>query len=172
MKLFTRRVLLKAFIVLGLSPLFPKILLAAPYNSNLFKNMDALTETIMPGTAEMGIHNKVRETVLKVPETARICIAGLETIEKYSLEKYGKSFHSLGNAERDIILKRIAEIPEDKFQGFFFKKFRETVLAFYYTSPEVWKILRYNGPPQPNGFMDYHLPPKSPGKSLLVKSDI
>jgi len=167
MKLFTRRILLKAFIVLGSSPLFPKILSAAPSSSHLFKNMDALTEAIMPGTAEMGIHNKVRETVLKVPETAKICIAGLEAMEKYSLEKYGKSFHLLGNTERDIILKWIAEMPEDKLQGFFFKKFRETVLALYYTSPEVWKILRYNGPPQPKGFMDYHLPPEG-----LVKRGI
>ena len=42
----------------------------------------------------------------------------------------------------------------------FFNQFRYLIIRLYYTDPEVWKQLSYNGPPQTKGFMDYSEPPK------------
>jgi hypothetical protein len=42
----------------------------------------------------------------------------------------------------------------------FFGRFRRKIIELYYSNPDVWKMLSYNGPPQPRGFMDYSLPPK------------
>lgn len=125
------------------------------------KNMEALTDTVMPGAKDLGIHEKVKETVLQRPDVVKACIAGLEALEKYSLNKYGKPFYLLKQEERETVLKRMDkdERREDRWKGFLFN-FRLTVITHYYTSPEVWKTLKYNGPPQPRGFMDYHLPPK------------
>ena len=156
----TRRWFLKTLAALGLSAVLPGASSAAPSESVLFMNMDALTDAIMPGAEGLGIHRKVRESVSKRAETARICAAGLEAIEKYSMNRYGKSFHALNSPEKETVLRWMDEMPVKKLEGFFFRKFRMMVLALYYTSPEAWKTLRYNGPPQPNGFMDYHLPPE------------
>ncbi len=160
MKLLNRRWFLKALFALGLSPLLPRVLFGAPSESLFFRNMEALTNAIMPDTEGLGIYEKLREAILKRAETARLCAAGLEAMERYSRQKYGKSFHSLEETQKENVLRWMDGIPREEFQGFFFMRFRETVLAVYYTSPEVWKTLRYNGPPQPRGFIDYYLPPE------------
>jgi hypothetical protein len=160
----SRRWFLKALAALGLSVLFPGKSVAAQSESVFFMNMDALAETLMPGVDL----TKVRETVSKRPETFRICVSGLEALERYSREKYSGSFHALDEKDRDAVLRWMDGLPKEKSRGFFFTKFRAMVIGLYYTSPEVWKTLRYNGPPQPKGFTDYHLPPEgADGKQAL-----
>jgi len=143
-----------------LSSLFPGITAAASSRKPLFKNMDALTEVIMPGAKDLVIHEKLRGLVSRRSDIARIFIPGLKAMERYSRDKFGKSFYSLDEDEKDSVLKWIDGLPKAGQERFFFIVFRQAVLEYYYTSPYTWKTLKYNGPPQPRGFMDYYLSPE------------
>lgn len=159
MKSITRRFFLKALGALGLSSLFPGISLAASSSEPLLKNMEALTEAIMPSASDLDIHKKLRDLASKRPNTAKIFTLGLKAVEKYSMDMYGKSFYSLDENKKDSVLKWMDELPMERQERIFFIIFRQAVLEYYYISSDTWKTLKYNGPPQPWGFMDYHLPP-------------
>ena len=159
MKHITRRWFLKALGGLGLSSFFPAPSFASFSDESTLKTMEALTEAIMPGVKSFNINEKIITYLNSRYHTARLFTAGLKAIEKYSEKKYGKSFYSLQSEEKDAVLKWMSSLPVERWERTFFIDYRQVVLERYYTSPEAWKTLNYNGPPQPKGFMDYHLPP-------------
>jgi len=57
------------------------------------------------------------------------------------------------------VLRWIDGLDEGRPEKRYFDILRKVTLAYYYTSPETWKHLKYAGPPQPHGFVDYHRKP-------------
>ncbi len=157
MKRLTRRWFLKVLGALGLSSLLPGPSNAA--SPPLTRDTEALAEAIMPGAKDLGVDERAAALMLKRPETARIFFSGMRGLERYSRDRYGRPFHSLEEREREAVLRWMASLPRERIERLFFARYRRAVIAYYYTCPEVWKRLKYNGPPQPKGFMDYHLPP-------------
>lgn len=155
----TRRFFLKAISIFGLSFIFPKKIPADISQKFSIENIDALTNAIMPGSNEIGVHEKLRDLYSQIANKNKILTMGLMAMDRYCQERYSKPFYLLNEKERDLILKWMNELPPKRLENLFFTTFRKEVLKHYFTSPVVWKILRYNGPPQPKGFVNYHLPP-------------
>ncbi|MEO5356475.1 MAG: gluconate 2-dehydrogenase subunit 3 family protein [Nitrospirae bacterium YQR-1] len=63
-----------------------------------------------------------------------------------------KSFKLLDDANRQKIAGIASESTEGTVQRFFFDTTLRKALSHYYANPASWSSLRYNGPPQPNGF--------------------
>ncbi|GBD38447.1 hypothetical protein HRbin37_00696 [bacterium HR37] len=126
-------------------------------NSEAQRNMEALAETLVPGSKKIGIKELLMNYVSDKPGIASFFDAGLWNLDAVSRAQFKKPFYQLENKEeKEKIVKHISVKNKTFFDGF-----RETVIKLYYSNPEVWKKLSYNGPPQPRGFMDYSLPPVS-----------
>lgn len=157
----TRRWFLKILITLGILPVFPKISFSTPSETLMDKNMDALTEAIMPGAEKVGVHEKLRLIAFRGADARKMSMTALDAMEDFSMKQYGRSFYLLRESEKDAVLTWMDGLPDDHIVHYFFERYRQTVIAHYYTNTDVWKTLKYNGPPQPKGFPDYHLPPGS-----------
>jgi len=74
------------------------------------------------------------------PETAKLLKDGIEQIDTVN----GAGFATLSADQQVIVLKKIETGP-------FFQKVHATELQSFYSDPEVWKILGYQGPSFPKG---------------------
>jgi len=120
------------------------------------KSMEALAETLLPGSKEIGIREILIERISKDFGLAGFLDAGFWNLDTISKTKFKKSFYELEKKEeKEAVIKHVSTRNQ-----MFFKTFREMVIKIYYSHPMVWKKLSYNGPPQPRGFMDYSFPPK------------
>ncbi|MEM4407338.1 MAG: hypothetical protein QXI19_01195 [Candidatus Caldarchaeum sp.] len=120
------------------------------------KTMEAMAEAIIPGSRDIGIKAMLMDYFSKNVGIASFYDAGFWNLDSASNAIFKQPFHMIPSKEdRRKLLEDISKKNRQFFWGF-----RNLVLKFYYTHPAVWKRLGYTGPPQPAGFMDYHLPPK------------
>ncbi|MEM4658489.1 MAG: gluconate 2-dehydrogenase subunit 3 family protein [Candidatus Methanosuratincola sp.] len=120
------------------------------------KTMEAMADAIAPGAKEIGIRDLLMDYFSKNTGIASFYDAGFWNLDAASRSIFKQPFHMIPSKEdRRKLLEDISIKNRQFFWGF-----RNLVIRFYYTHPAVWKRLGYAGPPQPAGFMDYHLPPK------------
>jgi len=126
------------------------------FNSETQKSMEALAETLLPGSKELGIKNMLMNYMARNPGPAGFFDAGFWNLDTISKTRFKKPFYKLTEKEeKKEVIDHISSHNRRFFRGF-----RNIIIEFYYSHPEVWKRLSYSGPPQPRGFMDYSLPPK------------
>jgi len=131
------------------------------FNETTQKNMLRLAEELIPGCSSVGMKDKLMNYVYINKGIASFLDAGFWNIDAISRAKFKSPFYSL--QDRDAV-NRIMKYVSLRNKSFFYN-FRKLVIQFYYSDPQVWKKLSYNGPPQPNGFMDYAEAPKADKKS-------
>ncbi len=133
------------------------------FNETTQKNMMKLAEAIIPGCGKTGMKDKLMGYVYASRGTASFLDAGLWNLDAVSRKRFDTPFYSLENKQDiGVLLKHISVNNRS-----FFASFRKLVVQFYYTDPDVWKKLSYDGPPQPRGFMDYS---EKPGLKSKPKS--
>lgn len=126
------------------------------FSQDTQKVMEALAEGLVPGSKQIDIKNKVMNYVNKDRAAATFFDAGLWNIDSLSRSKYNKTFYSLTDkAEINALLDYVRAKNSS-----FFNQFRYLIVRLYYSDPQIWKKLAYNGPPQTKGFMDYSEPPQ------------
>ncbi len=120
------------------------------------KNMIALAEALLPGSQQINIGSKMMKSLTYDKGAASFFDAGIWNLEALSRARYKESFYKLTN--KDDINTLLNHI--ERGNRVFYNNFRNLVFKIYYTDPVVWKRLSYNGPPQPNGFLNYAEPPQ------------
>jgi len=126
------------------------------FNQETQLNMEALAETLVPGSKKIGIKKIFIDYISREPGLAGFFDAGLWNLDTISKSKFKKSYYKLTHKkERKSVIDHVSA-----HNTMFFGRFRRKIIELYYSNPAVWKGLSYNGPPQPRGFMDYSLPPK------------
>jgi hypothetical protein len=126
------------------------------FNNEAQLNMEALADTLVPGSKKIGIRQIFLDYVSKRPGLAGFLDAGIWNLDAVSRHMFSRPYYDLTTEDHKYMV--IDHISGQNRS--FFLTFRRTVVQLYYQSPAVWKGLSYNGPPQPRGFMDYSLPPK------------
>jgi len=131
------------------------------FNENTQKVMEALAETLIPGSKEINIKDRVMNYVDRNRAAATFFDAGFWNLDSVSRSKYKMHFYDLKDKKDiDSLIKYIKSK-----NTIFFNQFRYIVIKLYYSDPEVWKKLSYHGPPQTKGFLNYSEPPKQANKS-------
>jgi len=126
------------------------------FNQETQQNMEALAETLVPGSKKIGIKQIFIDYISREPGDAGFFDAGLWHLDTISKSKFKKPYYKLtSEREQKSVIKHVSA-----HNSMFFGRFRRKIIELYYSNPAVWKRLSYNGPPQPRGFMDYSLPPK------------
>lgn len=120
------------------------------------RNMEALAVAMVPGVRQINIRKILMDKFSQDHGDAGFFDAGLWNINTISKMQSKKPFYELEDPEEiDTVLKIVR-----KTNYSFFSRFRRTIISTYYSHPVSWKKLKYSGPPQPVGFMDYDKPPK------------
>jgi hypothetical protein len=119
-------------------------------------NMEALADTLVPGSKKIGIKEIFLEHIKKNPGLAGFFDAGFWNLDSISRRMTHKPYYDLTVSEEKYQVINYIRVKNRTF----FEGFRKMIVQLYYSNPAVWKMLSYNGPPQPRGFMDYSLPPK------------
>ena len=126
------------------------------FDAHTQKNLVALADTIIPGSKDIGIDKIFLNYMAQNEGEAAFYDAGLWNMDAIGTNKFFKPFFELTTVEEK---KQVIDHIRAR-NSLFYKKFRLLLIRFYYSHPQVWKKLSYNGPPQPRGFMDYTQPPK------------
>jgi hypothetical protein len=128
------------------------------FNTETQKSMEALAETLLPGSKEIGIKEMFMDYIKKDPglALAGFLDAGFWSLHTASKQRFKKSYYQLESKEdqKAVVNFMIAHHKN------FIDIFRQIVIKLCYSNPEVWKSLSYDGPPQPKGFMNYSMQPK------------
>lgn len=127
------------------------------FDEHTQKNLTALAETIVPGSSKIDITTIFLNYMSKNEGEAAFYDAGIWNMDAIATNKFFKPFYELQTMEEK---KQVIDHISAR-NRLFYTKFRTLIIKFYYSHPDVWKKLSYNGPPQPVGFMDYTKPPKA-----------
>ena len=173
MQRFSRRTILKLSILAGLALGRAKMTLAGPLKSlpaekqPLYENrtLAALLNTLIPAdqtpsALEAGVKEKIIDKAAAAPKYENMIRSGCLWLDMKARQQGNDSFAELSDHEREAVLEHAASGSRNSPAYRFFASIRYDAFYYYYAEPVTWKSLRYPGPPQPNGFKDYVLPPR------------
>jgi len=126
------------------------------FNNEAQKSMEALADTIIPGSQKIGIRNLFMDYISKNRGLAVYLDTGYRNLDTIGKQKYKKPYYKLDEVQKKAIIKHVTDRSMT-----FFNIFKQTIIKLYYSSPQVWKMLSYKGPPQPRGFLNYTDAPKT-----------
>ncbi|NOX08910.1 MAG: gluconate 2-dehydrogenase subunit 3 family protein [Gammaproteobacteria bacterium] len=144
------------------------ISLGQPINHNPQQNtlrafIDVLLpEDETPSASQLGIDEEILTRVANHPNYTRLLHGGLAWLDKMAYAQYNRrGFTLLTQAQREAIVRMAEATKMPSAQRLFFEQIRKDSFLFYYSHPQSWSNLGFNGPPQPAGFIDYTQAPDS-----------
>lgn len=103
------------------------------------------------------------QRALNVPTKDLLVRQGLQSLQYYCRNKFGKDFYELDVSQKISILKELeqgavedfsfAEVPPREF----FNNLKTNVVSAYYSHPTVWSEIGYGGPAYPRGYVRIEL---------------
>jgi len=114
-----------------------------------------------PGAFDLQVHQRILRRADHDAGYRRLLRAGSQWLNCMAWWSGGAEFESLAPEERDSIVGKAAAGSSRWTVGRFFRTVRDDAFHIYYADPRSWQGLRYPGPPQPNGFVDYAEPPST-----------
>lgn len=166
---FTRRRIL-AFsgvsLLLALISRWPRRKTSAPAASDQ-ADLRAWIDTLMPaepdfpGAIALGVGDKIAAAIERDPAYAKLTQAALLWLNTRSREEGGAAFAELPEARRQAMVAAAAASGVGSPQRTFFQASLDDVLFHAYADPRAWAGLGYAGPPQPIGFPDHAVAPKT-----------
>src|SRR4051812_34087876 len=111
-----------------------------------------------PGALDFGIDKRVIGDLNTNRTLAKLYSEALLDIDREAHAQHGVDFLALDHAQQDSVLGALSESAH-ALSARIFRQIRYDTMRFYYSRPEVWPSLGFDGPPQPRGFLDYTNPP-------------
>lgn len=143
--------------------LFLEVFRPSQLNHRETKTIEALLGTLIPddetpGALKLGVSEMILSKAATQNKYRHIIKKGSEWLDREAGKLSSTDFTALREEDRDSIVARAIESPTDSLPRNFLELMRADAFEFYYSNPRSWAQLGYNGPPQPNGFMDYYKP--------------
>jgi hypothetical protein len=113
-----------------------------------------------PGVVRLGIDKKFLAAAAADQRRRALLDAGLAWLDEQAKWGGAQDFVALGEAGRATVVSLAAEAEPGSLPRKFFEATRSGALTYYYSHPQAWAAIGYDGPPQPAGFTDYTDPPK------------
>jgi len=163
----TRRQLLDLLVALSVwVPL--RILLAAvpsdhsassPQNLRAFLDV-LLPEDESPSASQLGVDAQILDEASEHPNVKGLLDTGSAWLDLQARRKRAQAFHQLDEQGKIDIVKLAESQPQPSLIRVYFRFVQDRAFKYYYSHPDSWASLGYDGPPQPRGFMDYDQPPR------------
>lgn len=180
MKLTRRSFLGLTTLCAGAGGLLFSLLGKKPANNHVEKYAETLTlylDTLIPkegdfiSASDAGVITAFVGKAKADKVYSNLLIKGCQWLETAAQRRYKMLFTSLNELQRIAIITYaenswFANATKNNLPGYFFKQTREDAYTFYYQHPLTWQALKYYGPPQPNGFLDYAASVNKPNKQV------
>ena len=117
-----------------------------------------------PSASDLDVDRRILAKASAIPAYGKLLRYGCAWIDKqaHQLDASVEHFRDL-EADTQIRIVELAEAGKDKSVGkVFFRNVLADTMRYYYASPGAWRALGYDGPPQPEGFLDYDQPRAEP----------
>lgn len=111
-----------------------------------------------PGAVAAGVDSQFDAAVRDNVDVREFVAQGCRWLDTEAA-KAGARFADLDEAGRTRIVERAAAAPSASEERQFFEVTLYAAVTIYYAKPAAWSALGYDGPPQPEGFLDYAEPP-------------
>lgn len=108
-----------------------------------------------PGAVELGAVDKLLQASARQARFLKLLRQGCSWLDEQAHASEAENFAALSEDDRDAVIERAAGAKTNSLEYVFFMATRDAVFVHYYSDPRSWVGLRYPGPPQPLGFMDY-----------------
>jgi hypothetical protein len=133
-----------------------------PYRETLASFLDTLIpadET--PSATQAGMADVIQSKADKDERYRQFLEQGCAWLDDQARRTGAASFALLNQAARDKVVGKAELEPAGTLPRQFFEQTAEVCFFLYYSRPDGWKGLRYDGPPQPRGFLNYTQAPKA-----------
>jgi len=124
----------------------------APYLDTLLPADDT-----SPSASVLEVHGLLVEHALGIENYIRLLELGCRWLDAQA--PGGREFAQLDGGERERIVRNAEQARSGTTERLFFDRTLTDTLQLYYAHPGSWPALRFAGPPQPAGFMDYAAAP-------------
>lgn len=135
--------------------------LTASLQRTLAAYLDTLIpdEEASPGAVAAGVDSDFEAAARNSDDVRKRLARGCGWLDVEAAKAGSPSFAELDEEGRVAIVGRAAAASPGSPERRFFEATRDAAMLAYYAKPPAWPALGYDGPPQPEGFMDYADPP-------------
>lgn len=140
--------------------------LTTPEFSTLAAFVDALlpADDHSPVASALGVPRAVMAAAEKDARVKRIVKFGCHWLDEAAKKAGAANFSALREGPREIIVGATSEPAASPLPKAFFIIVRDLSMRAYYAHAAAWRGMGYDGPPQPDGFLDYRDAPKGGDK--------
>jgi hypothetical protein len=159
--------------LLALAPVLPaRLVLAAPADKTVQRiSLSALVpylDTLIPAdstpsASQLGADQAILALVQRQQRIARLVGLGCVWLDQQAAERGAADFAALAQPDREAVVALAEGSPSSSLPRTFFAFTQQQVFAHYYSQPQSWQGLGFDGPPQPGGFPDFAQPPRAAG---------
>jgi hypothetical protein len=125
--------------------------------------LDALIpdDELGPGALEVGVDRRMIARAQESRKYRAFLDEGCRWLDNEAKKRGAESFAELSEDGRNGVVALAAAAEPNTPPQRFFRATRHTAFFLYYAEPRAWAAIGYDGPPQPEGFMDYAAAPRA-----------
>jgi hypothetical protein len=161
-----RRLFMGALAKLGVILGFPPALAAKKAGPALSEEVarrtfSAYLDTLIPddevssGILKLGLDKAFYALAKSRPRYGAFITSGCVWLNQQAHKVGVSEFAALDEKQREAIVTLASEAPYRSQPRRFFESTRRSAFRIYYSRSDSWNMVGYDGPPQPNGFLDY-----------------
>lgn len=155
-----------AYVTTSVSSAAPRKAAPGVLSRDEFDAFTAFVDTLIPAdrhspaASALDIPRRMIESNMRQAVYLKLVKLGCRWLDRRARVIGQTSFSTLDDRRREMIVEQASRLTAKGLPKAFFRVVRYNAMVLYYSRAESWPALRYDGPPQPNGFMDYRQPPK------------
>ena len=119
-----------------------------------------IPEDVSPSATQINLDAVLLDHAKKIQNYEKLIFLGCNWLDLQSDAFYKKKFINLSLVEKDKIVEFASKNRSGSIPAEFFNRVRRDAFTFYYAKPSSWAGLKFSGPPQPKGYIDYQESPK------------
>jgi hypothetical protein len=114
-----------------------------------------------PSATDLKVDKAIFSQAMGNRDLMRLVGVGCEWLDREARKNKTDSFALLDETARTRFVSQMESSPNRSLPKVFFQSLRDLAFRYYYTQPESWAGLGYQGPPQPLGFPGHDMAPKN-----------
>lgn len=120
-----------------------------------------IPEDLTPGATALNVDVEIISKSKRYKYYKNSLTKGCMWLQKNANTHGHENFCDLSRSQQEAIVASMEQSHPGSIENIFFHTILDDAFHYYYADPKSWVGLAYAGPPQPYGYSDYQLAPKS-----------
>lgn len=124
------------------------------------ETLAALLDTLIPegefcGARRTGFLDRLLRECDSKRQTRRALVEGVQCLDSKAKTRGASGFLGLASQQREDVVEECARAADGTLPRFFYRTVRDRAMQLHYSQLVTWKPLRFDHPPQPEGYLDH-----------------